>query len=98
MSFSAHSAGSTLALFTCRPTCATVPWLRTDRSRPGDQHCAAATDLGALDTVERHRRRLDQRALLVVDTVGQLVGIVVVDDRVFAHAAPAPGQADAAHP
>ena len=175
MSFNAHSAGSTLAFFTCKPTCATVPWLRTasqqvlrpasvpehsmaestptpssvssrsisttltargsttravtpnasicrrrlglgsltkifeapsaagergkrsDRSGAGDQHGAAATDLGALDAVERHRRRLDQRALLVVDAVGQRVGIVVVDDRVFAHAAPRPGQTDAAH-
>src|SRR6185437_12634354 len=70
---------------------------RADRSGSGDEHGAAATDLGAFDTVECHRTRLYQCTLLVIDAVGQFVGIVVVDDRVFAHAAPGPRQADAAH-
>ena len=70
---------------------------RADRPGPGDQHRAAAGHLGAIDAIERHRSRFDQRALLVGDVVGNQIGVVVVDDREFAHAAPGPAQPDAAH-
>ena len=70
---------------------------RTDRSGASDQHRAAAGHPGAIDAVERHGGRFDERALLVGDIVGNQIGVVVVDDREFAHAAPGPAQSDATH-
>ena len=70
---------------------------RADRPGAGDQHRAAAGHLRAIDAIERHRGRFDERALLVGDVVGDQIGVVVVDDGEFAHAAPGPAQPDAAH-
>ena len=70
---------------------------RADRARARDQYGVAARDLRAVDAVERDGGRLDHRALLVRDIVGNAVGVVVVDDRQFAHAAPGPAETDAAH-
>ena len=43
---------------------------RADRAGAGDQHGTAAGHLGAIDAIERHSGRFDQRALLVGDIVG----------------------------
>ena len=70
---------------------------RADRPRARHQNRAAARDLCAVDAVERDGGRLDHRALLVRDVIGNRVCVVVIDDRQFAHAAPGPAQTDAAH-
>ena len=70
---------------------------RADRPGPSDQHRAAAGHLGAIDAVKRDRSRFDERALLVGDVVRDQIGVVVVDDRELAHAAPGPAQSDAPH-
>ncbi len=68
-----------------------------NRTRTRDKHRRADCDATAIHGIECHCGRLDQRALLVADGVGQLVRVIVVKHRIFGHTAAVPAQTHTAH-